>query len=63
MALDLNLAYIDSMPAIRNDQLPPPEPCPHDAKSMRDLKDKTQWLEEQAALTASMMSMYQDGNK
>ena len=51
--MELNLAYIDSDPFVRD--RPPPPPPPEAASQQFD---KSRWLDEQTAMTQSLSMMY-----
>lgn len=57
---EINLAYIDSNPALMaGGVLPKPEVPGKDANLLESKAfDREQWLRDQAALTAQMSSMY-----
>ena len=64
-ALEINLAYIDSNPALIDRTMAPssaPPPQPEDAANKNLLEnkkfDREKWLEEQMALTNALSSMY-----
>ena len=60
-SLELNLAYIDSSAPVIEHALAraaAPAAAPDKGANLLDQIDKAKWMEEQAALTASLNSMY-----
>ena len=62
LSLEINLAYIDSNPALvaNAKKRPAPAAPPPDVSNLLENKlfDKTRWMDEQLALTNAMNSMY-----
>ena len=63
LGLEINLAYIDADPAVREGRLAKADPPPPDATKHTDsVEAKAKWLAEQQALTDQFASLYSSSN-